>query len=302
MRFFKHFGVMALSAILCLGPALLGSSVVAQAATLTVGAKDFTEQFLIAEMTKQLLESKGYQVDKKDGMGSNIVRAALESGEVDLYWEYTGTSLITFNKVTDKLSPEETYEKVKELDGKKGLVWLKPSKANDTYALAIRKGNPKTDGMATISDLAAAYNAGKKPLMATTAEFTKREDGLLGLQKTYGFKAGRANIRPIEIGLVYPALGNGDVDVAVVGATDGRVAAMKLVLLKDDKNFFPNYAMVPVVRKETLDAHPDLQGILESLAGKLDDATMQKLNGEVDVERKSIPDVATQFLKAQGLI
>jgi osmoprotectant transport system substrate-binding protein len=293
---------MALSAILCLGPALLGSSVAAQAATLTVGGKDFTEQFLVAEMTRQLLESKGYQVDKKDGMGSNIVRAALESGEVDLYWEYTGTSLITFNKVTDKLSPEETYEKVKELDGKKGLVWLKPSKANDTYALAIRKGNPKTDGMVTISDLAAAYKAGKKPLMATTAEFTKREDGLLGLQKTYDFKAGRANIRPIEIGLVYPALGNGDVDVAVVGATDGRVAAMKLILLKDDKNFFPNYAMVPVVRKETLDAHPDLQGILDSLADKLDDATMQKLNGEVDVDRKSIPDVATQFLKAQGLI
>jgi osmoprotectant transport system substrate-binding protein len=156
--------------------------------------------------------------------------------------------------------------------------------------------------MATISDLAAAYNAGKKPLMATTAEFTKREDGLPGLQKTYGFKAGRANIRPIEIGLVYPALGNGDVDVAVVGATDGRVAAMKLVLLRDDKNFFPNYAMVPVVRKETLDAHPDLKGILESLADKLDDPTMQKLNGEVDVERKSIQDVATGFLKAQGLL
>ncbi|MDY0884761.1 glycine betaine ABC transporter substrate-binding protein [Dongia soli] len=302
MRYLKRIGAIALSALLCFGPALFGSSVAVQAASLTVGGKDFTEQFLMAEMTKQLLESKGYEVDKKDGMGSNIVRAALESGEVDLYWEYTGTSLITFNKVTDKLSPEATYEKVRELDGKKGLVWLKPSKANDTYALAIRKGNPKTDGMVTISDLAAAYNAGKKPLMATTAEFTKREDGLLGLQKTYGFKAGRANIRPIEIGLVYPALGNGDVDIAVVGATDGRVAAMKLILLKDDKNFFPNYAMVPVVRKETLDAHPDLQGILEALADKLDDATMQKLNGEVDVERKSIHDVATEFLKAQGLI
>jgi len=297
MRFFKYVGAIALSATLSFG---VGGA--AHAAKLTVGGKDFTEQFLLAEMTRQLLDSKGYQVAKKDGMGTNIVRAALESGEVDLYWEYTGTSLITFNKVTDKLSPEQTYEKVKELDGKKGLVWLKPSKANDTYALAIRQSNPNTDGMTTISDLAAAYNAGKKPLMATTAEFTKREDGLIGLQKTYDFKAGRANIRPIDIGLVYPALGNGDVDVAVVGATDGRVAAMKLILLKDDKNFFPNYAMVPVVRKETLDAHPDLKVILESLADKLDDPTMQKLNGEVDVEKKSVEEVATAFLKAQGLL
>src|SRR5262245_9312382 len=122
------------------------------AQNLTVGGKDFTEQFLVAEMTKLLLENKGYKVDKKDGMGTNIVRAALESGEVDLYWEYTGTSLVTFNKVTDSLTPEETYAKVKELDGAKGLVWLAPSKANNTYALAIRQNNPKTDGMASLSD------------------------------------------------------------------------------------------------------------------------------------------------------
>jgi osmoprotectant transport system substrate-binding protein len=98
------------------------------AADLTVGGKNFTEQLIIAEMTKQLLESKGHTVDKKDGMGTKIVRAALEGGEVDLYWEYTGTSLITFNKITEKLSPEETYERVKQLDGEKDLVWLAPSK------------------------------------------------------------------------------------------------------------------------------------------------------------------------------
>jgi osmoprotectant transport system substrate-binding protein len=248
------------------------------------------------------LEKKGYNVEKKDGMGTNIVRAALESGEVDLYWEYTGTALVTFDKVTDRLSPEETYAKVKDLDAAKGLVWLAPSKANDTYALAIRKNNPHTDGMTTISDLAAAYRGGKNVVMAPTAEFAKREDGLIGLQKLYDFKAGRANVKPMDIGLVYPALANGDVDVSVVGATDGRVAAMNLTLLKDDKSFFPNYAMVPVVRKATLDAHPDLQGILEGLAAKLDDATMQRLNGEVDVKKKSIEDVSTTFLKEAGLL
>jgi osmoprotectant transport system substrate-binding protein len=274
----------------------------AQADTIKVGGKDFTEQLLLAEMTRQLLAAKGYEVEKSDGMGTTVVRSALENGAVDLYWEYTGTSLVTFNKVMDRLTPEETYAKVKMLDGEKGLVWLAPSDANNTYALAIRKDNPATDGMASLSDLASAYNDGKDVLMATTAEFPKRDDGLIGLEKAYEFKAGRANIRPMEIGLVYPALADGNVDVAVVGATDGRIAAMGLTLLKDDKNFFPNYALVPVVRADTLAAHPDLKDILEALSKTLSDSTMQYLNGEVDVEKKSIEEVSTAYLKDQGLL
>jgi osmoprotectant transport system substrate-binding protein len=272
------------------------------AANLSVGGKDFTEQYVLAEITTQLLESKGYKVEKKDGMGTSIVRAALESGEVDLYWEYTGTSLVTFNKITAKLTPEETYAKVKELDGAKGLVWLAPSKANDTYALALREGNSRTAGIQSISELASSYRTGKAVVMATTAEFPKRDDGLIGLQSTYKFEAGRANIRPMDSGLVYTALANGDVDVAVCGTTDGRIEAMHLVLLKDDKNFFPNYALAPVIRKATLQAHPDLKVALELLSSKLNDATMRHLNGEVDVKKMSVPDVARSFLKENGLI
>lgn len=283
------------------GAALLALGGGAFAADLTVGGKGFTEQLIIAEVTMQLLESKGHTVDKKDGMGTSIVRAALEGGEVDLYWEYTGTSLITFNKVTDKLSPEDTYARVKELDGEKGLVWLAPSKANNTYAMAIRKDNPDTEGLRTISDLAAAYNADKQIVMGTTAEFPKREDGLLGLQKAYGFEAGRENVRPMDLGLAYTALGNGDLDVVSAQATDGLIAAMDLTLLEDDKGFFPNYALTPVVRKETLDANPELKETLESLSAKLDDATMQRLNGEVEVDGKSVEEVATNFLKESGL-
>lgn len=274
----------------------------AAAETIKVGGKDFTEQLLLAEMTKQLLEAKGYEVEKSDGMGTTVVRSALENGAIDLYWEYTGTSLVTFNKVTDRLTPEETYAKVKMLDGEKGLVWLAPSNANNTYALAIRGDNPATNGMTSLSDLAGAYQAGKDVVMATTAEFPKREDGLIGLEKAYDFKAGRKNIRPMEIGLVYPALADGNVDVAVVGATDGRIAALNLILLRDDKNFFPNYALVPVVRSDALEAHPDLRGILERLSTTLSDSTMQFLNGEVDVKKKSIEKVATAYLKEQGLL
>jgi len=268
------------------GLALMATASLAD--TLTVGGKAFTEQLILAEMTTQMLSAKGYDVEKADGMGTTVVRAALENGAVDLYWEYTGTSLVTFNKVKERLSPAETYERVKTLDGQKGLVWLAPSKANNTYALAIRADNEATNGMSTLSDLAAAYNADSSVLMATTAEFPKRDDGLLGLQKTYEFKAGRANIRPMDGGLVFDALNTGNVDVAVVGATDGRIAAMNLKLLADDKDFFPNYALVPVVRAEVLEAHPELQGQLEALSSTLDDATMQRLNGMVDVEKKTV--------------
>ncbi|MEW9614650.1 glycine betaine ABC transporter substrate-binding protein [Shinella sp. S4-D37] len=271
------------------------------AATLTVGGKNFTEQLILAELTKQLLESKGYTVDKKDGMGTKIVRAALENGEVDLYWEYTGTSLITFNKVTERLSPEETYNRVKQLDGEKGLVWLAPSAANNTYAYVIRPDNAKTEGMETISDLAKAYNDGKEILMGTTAEFPKRPDGLIGLQEVYGFEAGRANVRPMDLGLAYNALANGDLDTIAAQATDGQIAALKLKALKDDKGFFPNYALTPVVRKEVLDANPDLKGLLEAVSTKLDDATMQRLNSEVDVDKKTIETVAADYLKSLGI-
>ncbi|MHA7776301.1 glycine betaine ABC transporter substrate-binding protein [Roseibium sp. M-1] len=274
----------------------------AQAAEITIGGKDFTEQYLVAEMTKQLLEKNGFDVKKNDGMGTNIVRAALENGEIDLYWEYTGTALVNFNKITERLTPEETYNTVKEMDEARGLTWLASSNANNTYALAVRPNNPKTDSMETLTDLAAAYAGGEAVIMATTAEFPKRQDGLLGLQVTYGFEAGRANIKPMEIGLVFPALENGDVDVSVVAATDGRIAAMNLRLLGDDKHFFPDYALVPVVRTEVLEANPALKDLIETLSTKLDDATMQRLNGEVDVEKKAIEDVAAGYLQEQGLL
>lgn len=293
------FGTLKKIAISVLALVLGGG--VALADTITVGGKNFTEQLIIAEITSQLLAKKGYTVTKKDGMGTKIVRAALENGEVDVYWEYTGTSLIVFNKVTERLSPEATYERVRQLDGEKGLIWLAPSRANNTYAMTVRKGNPKTDGLKTVSDLAAAYKSGTSIVMGTTAEFPKREDGLVGLQKTYGFEVARADVKPMDLGLAYKALGNGDLDVIASAATDGLIAAMDLTVLSDDKGFFPNYALTPVVRKQVLDAHPDLKPTLEAVSSRLDDAVMQKLNGEVEVEKKSVEQVAAGFLAGAQL-
>jgi osmoprotectant transport system substrate-binding protein len=282
--------------------ALALSATVASADEIVVGGKNFTEQQLISEITAQLLTAKGFDVDRKTGMGSAVLRQAQENGQIDVYWEYTGTSLITYNKINERMSPEETYNKVKELDAEKGLVWLEPSKANNTYALAMNKDEAAEMGIDTISDLAKAYNEGKDLPLASNAEWAARPDGLKPLQKEYGFEVPRSELKRMDSGLTYQALKEHQVKVALVFATDGRIPAFDFKVLKDDKNFFPAYALTPVIRKEVLDKHPELADILNELSSKLDDETMARLNAQVDVEKKTMQEVAQNFLKEQGLV
>ena len=276
------------------------TSVLAQ--TIVVGGKNFTEQQIMSQMTAQLLQAKGFKPDVKAGMGSAVLRQAQESGQIDVYWEYTGTSLITYNKINDRLSPADTYAKVKELDAAKGLVWLNPSKANNTYSLAMNQDEAKKLGIATISDLAAKVKGGAKLTLASNAEFYARPDGLKPLEERYGFEFPRESVKRMDTGLVYQALKEKQVDVGLVFATDGRVPAFNFVVLKDDKGFFPNYALTPVVRKQVLDANPKLAEYLNALSAKLDDATMARLNASVDVDKKTVEEVAQTFLKQQGLV
>ena len=294
---------MRLTSLLGLAAALtLASTGAASAQTIVVGGKNFTEQQLMAEMTAQLLEAKGFDVDRRAGLGSAALRQAQENGQVDVYWEYTGTSLITYNKVEEKLSPEETYERVKELDAEKGLVWLEPSDANNTYALAMNQAEAEEMGIQTISDLASKINEGEDLVFASNAEFYARADGLKPLQETYDFDFGRANVKRMDSGLTYQALKENEVDVALVFATDGRIPAFNFTVLEDDQGFFPAYSLTPVVRKEVLDEHPELADHLNALSEKLDDSVMASLNAQVDVDKKTIEEVAQNFLKEQGLI
>ncbi|WP_322032720.1 glycine betaine ABC transporter substrate-binding protein [Paraburkholderia sp. J76] len=290
--FSASFGIL-ISLLLC------GS---ASAASVVVGGKNFTEQQLMAEMTTLYLEAKGFTVTKKDGMGSAVLRQAQENGQVDIYWEYTGTSLITYNKINERLSPEDTYKKVKELDAAKGLVWLNPSRANNTYAFAMNQDEAKKLGIVTMSDLAKAVKGGKELTFGCNSEFYARPDGLRPLEKAYGFGFSQSDVKRMDTGLVYQALKDRQVDVALVFATDGRVPAFNFVLLKDDKGYFPAYALTPVIRKATLDANPTLGPLLNALSARLDAPTMARLNASVDVQRKSFSDVAKQFLKESGLI
>lgn len=267
-----------------------------------VGGKNFTEQQIMAELTAQLLKAKGYAVDTRAGMGSAVLRQAQENGQVDVYWEYTGTSLIIYNKISKPMSADETYATVKKLDAEKGLVWLNPSKANNTYAFAMRRQEASDLGIRTMSDLATAFQ-NKKPLsLAVNSEFAARSDGLQPLQRAYGFSIPRADIKRMDTGLTYQALRDKQVDIALVFATDGRIPAFDFVVLRDDKGFFPAYALTPVIRKAILDQNPRLADILNSLSDKLDEQVMGRLNAQVDVEHQSISDVSQAFLKQAGLI
>ncbi|USZ48533.1 glycine betaine ABC transporter substrate-binding protein [Halomonas sp. DN3] len=287
---------------------LLGAAMTTLACTtqaddeLTVGGKNFTEQLILASMTSQYLEAWGYEVEERSGMGTSVLRKAQESGQIDLYWEYTGTSLISYNGVEEKLDPQETYDRVKQLDAEKGLVWLEPSEANNTYALAMREDQAETLGITSLSDLAEVINNGEPLVLASNATFYSRDDGLRPMQERYGFEFGRRNVKRMDQGLTLPSLDQGEVDVAMTTATNGRIPALDLTVLEDDRQFFPNYALAPVVRQDTLDEHPELAAQLNILSGLLDDATMARLNAQVDVERETVEDVAAQFLEDQRLL
>jgi osmoprotectant transport system substrate-binding protein len=254
-------------------------------------------------MTVQLLKAKGFTPERKAGMGSAAVRSALENGQIDVYWEYTGTALSVFNKINDKFAtPEEAYKKIKEIDGAKGIVWLNMSPANNTYAFAMNKDQAQKLGIVTMSDLAKAVKGGAKLTFASNAEFYARPDGLPGWQSAYGFEFDRDNVKRMDTGLVYSALKDRQVDAGVVFATDGRIPAFNFVVLRDDKNYAPPYNMTPVVRKEILDKNPKIADALNALSEKLNNETMGKLNASVDVDKKTPEEVADQFLKANGLV
>ena len=291
--FGRFVGALAITAI--------ASGIHAQ--TVVVGGKAFTEQQIMTAMTVAALKAKGFTPDRKAGMGRAAVRAALENGQIDVYWEYTGTGLTVYNKINDKFaSAEDAYKKIKEVDGAKGIVWLNMSSVNNTYAFAMNRDEAQKRGIATMSDYAKAVKGGAKLTFASNAEFYARPDGLPGWQSAYGFELDRDNVKRMDTGLTYTALKERQVDSAVVFATDGRIPAFNFVVLKDDKHYAPPYNLTPVVRKEVLDKSPKIADTLNAISAKLNDETMARLNASVDVDKKTPEEVAEAFLKSNGLI
>jgi osmoprotectant transport system substrate-binding protein len=279
----------------------LGAPRCASAQIVVVGGKNFTEQLLVAEITSQYLTAKGFYVTLKTGFATAGLRKEQEMGLVDVYWEYTGTSLLTFNNVNEALGAEETYDRVAELDARKGLIWLSPSGINNTYALAMRETDAAARGMSSISDLAARIRQGEALRFACNTEFFIRPDGLWPLQRAYGFAFDSDDIVRMETAAIYDRLREDpSLDVGLVFSTDGRVAAFGFVLLEDDRQFFPSYQLTPVIRKAVLDQHPDLATHLNALSAKLDSGNIADLNARVDLGKYPIDEVAAGFLAANG--
>jgi osmoprotectant transport system substrate-binding protein len=275
-------------------------------ATLTVGSKEFTEQLILGKMTVLLLKDAGAQVKDQTGLvGSPVVRKALTSGKIDLYWEYTGTGWITFLKNT-KPVPDATkqYEAVRDADAKNGITWLAPAPMNNTYAIATNQQHGQQLNVNTLSDYAALANRSPdQASICAAAEFLGRDDGFPGVEKTYGFKVPDNNVSELELGIVYNSVGKGNpCNFGEVFATDGRIQALKLKVLQDDKSFFPKYNAAPVVRTQVYDKYPQLKDIFAKVAPMLTNDQMIELNKRVDVDGEEPEDVAKDFLEDKGLI
>jgi osmoprotectant transport system substrate-binding protein len=285
-----------------------------------VGSKNFTEQLILGEMYAQLLEAAGISVERKLNLGGTAVaQAALVKGDIDLYPEYTGTGLTVVLDIpiesVQQATPvtgaeagatpmagsidERVFQIVKDEYKKRwNLVWLDPVPFNNTQALAVKKSFADEKHIATISDLAKI--AGDLTIVAPS-DFVERPDGLKGLEDFYGMKFG--NVLSVEPGIRYQALENDQAQVVLAFGTDGQVAGMNLVLLKDDKGLWPPYHAAPVVRQQTLDAYPNLADTLNKVAPLLTDKVMSGLNWKVDGPDKDEPaDVAKAFLQENKLV
>lgn len=267
---------------------------------IVIGSKNFSEQLILGHMLADLVENKtDIEVERKMNLGgSQVAFSAIKNGDIDMYVEYTGTGLVNILKQSPQSNPDKVYDYVKkEFKAKYGIDMLKPLGFNNTYALAVRQDTAQQYNLNTISDLAQVSDS---MIMGPTIEFPNRDDGLIGLSERYNLKF--KDVQAVDGGLRYTALDNHKSDVIDAFSTDGLLEEFGLKVLEDDKSFFPPYYAVPIVKEETLKEHPELKEALNSLAGKLTDEKMRKLNYKVDSLKESPRKVATEFLEEEGLL
>jgi osmoprotectant transport system substrate-binding protein len=276
-------------------------------AEFTVGSKEFTEQLILGQIAIQALEARGATVKDETGLPSTgAARRALESGEIDMYWEYTGTGWITHLGHTDPIpDAQEQYEAVAEEDLEKNdIEWLSPAPANNAFAIAVRSEAVGILGTESLSSLGVLSEVRPEDVtLCAASEFLNREDGLPGLEEAYGFEIPTGNIVKTELGQIHQAVDEGEeCNYGEVFATDGQINGLELTLLKDDKNFFPVYNPSLTVSKEVMDEYPGLADVFTPITQKLNEETLRDLNAAVDVDGKSEEAVARQFLRDNGLL
>ena len=279
--------------------AALASVLSAQAEPVKIGSKNFTEQFIVAEIYAQALEKAGIEVEKRLNLGATqIAHTALTSGEIDLYPEYTGTALAAVVKGELTSDADKIYADVKKYyEDNLQLTLLKPTAINNGYAIILLPEKAEEFKLKTLSDLGPAS---KDLTFGAEGTFGERKDGLPGLEKVYGIKF-KEFVQFAKLGIRYSALTSKQIDVSFGFSTDWQIEDNNLAVLDDDKGLFPPYYLVPVVRQDALKANPKIAETLDKIAPLLTNEKMRALNAAVERDRKEPADVAAEFLKSEGL-
>jgi len=302
----KVVAIAAAIALAVVGSAATSSSANAAGTSLKgvsviVGSKDFTESIVLSKIIKQfILANGGKVVDKTNIKGSSTTRQAMVSGDINMYWEYTGTAWLVYQKQTDvNIAPDVLYTKVVAGDKAAKVTWLPMTSFNDTYAWAITKANATKYGIKTYSDL--------KKLPAGSAwcvesEFQSRPDGWAGFKKAYGIADSSITTKVLDTGAIYQATKDGQCMVGEVFATDGRIGALGLMVPTEDVSYFPPYNAAITMTDAIAKKYPQLVKALAPIAAKISNATMQNLNARIDVLGEDADTVAKSFLTASGLL
>jgi len=269
---------------------------------ITIGAQTYTETKILAYMYKDLIEHEtDIAVDvKEDIETSPIVLEGMQGGDIDMSTQYTGTAISSFTDIDNPKDSDATIQQAEEFFGGEDFEFEVLDKIGfaNTYQFTVTEELAEEKGYEKVSDLkddAGDYKAG-----FDTAWLERDNDGYPAFQETYGIDFGDTN--PMEIGLVYDAVKNGEMDVVLAYSTDPRIVEYDLKLLEDDENFFPPYDAVPMVRQEVLDEHPEIEEAIEPLFGAFDEEAISILSGKVDNEGEQIEDVAREYLEEEGLL
>ncbi len=313
----KKAAVLILIAIFLVG-ATLGA--LSAEKKVVVGNKNFTEQYIMGQLMKQILEEHGFKVKLKSDLTSMTLRAPFEKGSIDISAEYTGTAWMTHlgYPYNPAIGHEALYAVVKAVDKtENNLIWLDPIWNHNTYALAVWPEFAEEHGLETMSDLAELYRSkdGKVDTFIDL-EYSQRPDGLPALEDTYNFEIADSGLKTGAPGASVNALAHHQTDVGMVFATDSPIAEHDWVVLRDNKRFYPPYDLTPIVRAKVLDQYPEIKDILNKLVASFPGGgkgwspeymtecqkVWSALNGKVDIDKMDADEAAEEYLKEKGLI
>ncbi|GAA2273826.1 glycine betaine ABC transporter substrate-binding protein [Streptomyces hawaiiensis] len=286
-------------------PGSIGRGEPLKGAHLTVTSKSFTEQLILGSIMGIAFEAAGADVIDRTGIQGSIgSREAVRKGDADAGYEYTGTAWITYlghsRPITD---PQEQWDAVRKEDAKNGLVWLPPSKLDNTYALAMNQQNAKRYGTKTMSEVAKLAKSDPGAVkLCVEVEFANRADGLPGMQKAYGMDVPARDITQMDTGIIYTQTAKGNCTYGEVFTTDGRIKSMNLAVMDDDEKFFPNYNAAPMINARSLKEWPAIAEVLNPVTAKLNNSVAQTLNAKVDVDGEDPHQVALDWMVEEGFV